>query len=305
MLELPLPPEPAPAPAPVPAELQIAAARLQGAPLLDGRRHALVGQRIVVRLLFAPGQVGSRVQLRWRREGQTVRSATRTIQPVQDDLGAIVTALRVPTHGALALTAELEGSEPALATVAATLRAHGPSTMGRDGQRLVSRRLAALRFLGSATASPGARARAVRAFQQVNGLPGSGRLDGRTLRRLARGGRTFRVRHPGHGRHIEADLSRQVLAQILPGGRVRRVYPISSGKPSTPTIRGSFSVYHRALGTNAKGMVDAAYFIRGYAIHGYYSVPTYAASHGCLRVFLADARPIHDWVRIGTRVDVY
>jgi lipoprotein-anchoring transpeptidase ErfK/SrfK len=46
-------------------------------------------------------------------------------------------------------------------------------------------------------------------------------------------------------------------------------------------------------------MVDSAYFIRGYAIHGYVSVPNFPASHGCLRVPIRYARAIFDWVRIG------
>jgi lipoprotein-anchoring transpeptidase ErfK/SrfK len=52
-------------------------------------------------------------------------------------------------------------------------------------------------------------------------------------------------------------------------------------------------------------MVHSSYFIRGYAIHGFASVPTYGASHGCLRVPVPDARSIYDWVRFGTRVDTY
>ncbi len=52
-------------------------------------------------------------------------------------------------------------------------------------------------------------------------------------------------------------------------------------------------------------MVDSNYFIRGYAIHGYAEVPTYAASHGCLRVPIPDAPAIYAWVREGTPVDVY
>jgi lipoprotein-anchoring transpeptidase ErfK/SrfK len=52
-------------------------------------------------------------------------------------------------------------------------------------------------------------------------------------------------------------------------------------------------------------MVDSNYFIRGYAIHGYAEVPTYAASHGCLRVPIPDAAGIYGWVREGTPVDVY
>ena len=52
-------------------------------------------------------------------------------------------------------------------------------------------------------------------------------------------------------------------------------------------------------------MVDSAYFIRGYATHGYPSVPIYPASHGCLRVPIPDARTIFNWITIGTPVDVY
>ena len=109
---------------------------------------------------------------------------------------------------------------------------------------------------------------------------------------------------PGHGRHVEADLSRQVLA-LVNGSQLVRVYHISSGKPSTPTVIGTFHVYSKTPGVNAKGMVDSNYFIGGYAIHGYYSVPTYAASHGCLRVPIPSAWNIYQWVDMGTRVFVY
>ena len=51
-------------------------------------------------------------------------------------------------------------------------------------------------------------------------------------------------------------------------------------------------------------MVDSSYFIGGYAIHGYASVPTFPASHGCVRVPVPNARSIYDWLRIGDRVDV-
>ena len=80
---------------------------------------------------------------------------------------------------------------------------------------------------------------------------------------------------------------------------------MSSGAPSTPTVVGSFKVYLKMPGTNAKGMVHSAYFIRGYATHGYASVPTYPASHGCLRVPIPDAKRLFNWIKIGTPVDVY
>jgi lipoprotein-anchoring transpeptidase ErfK/SrfK len=113
------------------------------------------------------------------------------------------------------------------------------------------------------------------------------------------------VRYAQDGRHVEANLTKQVLAEIEPGGRVRAIYTMSSGKPSTPTVVGRFRVYMKTPGENSEGMVDSNYFIRGYAIHGYAEVPTYAASHGCLRVPIPDAPAIYAWVHEGTPVDVY
>ena len=120
-----------------------------------------------------------------------------------------------------------------------------------------------------------------------------------------RGAGSFHVRYRSDGRHVEADLSRQVLAEIEPGGKVRRIYTISSGKPSTPTVLGRFQVYEKTPETNSEGMVDSNYFIRGYAIHGYAEVPVYAASHGCLRIPIPNAPEVYGWVQIGYWVDVY
>jgi lipoprotein-anchoring transpeptidase ErfK/SrfK len=117
-----------------------------------------------------------------------------------------------------------------------------------------------------------------------------------------RGG--YKLRFPKAGRHVEADLSRGVLV-LADKGRPVRIYHTSSGAPSTPTVRGSFRVYRKQPGTNAKGMVHSVYFIRGYAVHGYASVPAYPASHGCLRVPIPNARSIFNWMTMGTRVDVY
>jgi hypothetical protein len=145
----------------------------------------------------------------------------------------------------------------------------------------------------------------VLAFRKVAGLPRTAAADSRVFRKLAAGGGAFKVRFPSHGKHAEADLGRQVLALIRPGGHVDRIYPLSSGKPSTPTVLGHFRFYSKTPGTNAKGMVFSNYFIRGYAVHGYAEVPVYAASHGCLRVPIPDAVPIYNWISLGDRIDVY
>ena len=51
-------------------------------------------------------------------------------------------------------------------------------------------------------------------------------------------------------------------------------------------------------------MVHSSYFIRGYAIHGYFDVPVFTpatAACGCR----SRTRAIFHWVQIGDRVDVY
>ena len=142
------------------------------------------------------------------------------------------------------------------------------------------------------------------AWRKVTGAGRSYSASAGIVRGVLAGRGRFRVRHPRDGRHVEADLSRQVLA-LIDGRRVRRIYHTSSGAPGTPTVLGRYRIYRKALGTNALGMVDASYFVGGYAIHGYVSVPAFNASHGCLRVPIPDARRISNWLGHGDVVWVY
>ena len=91
---------------------------------------------------------------------------------------------------------------------------------------------------------------------------------------MLQGRGAFKLRFPGAGRHVEFDWSRQVLV-LADRRQARRVYHSSSGAPATPTVFGTFRFYRKDYGTNAKGMVHSNYFIGGYAIHGYPSVPNY------------------------------
>jgi hypothetical protein len=165
-----------------------------------------------------------------------------------------------------------------------------------------------LKALGYVTGRPGSydarTSRAVLAFRKVTGMARTSDASTDVLRRLAHGAGRFTVRFPQQGKHVEADLSLQVLA-LIRGTTVERIYPISSGKPSTPTILGSYRVYSKTPGTNDKGMVFTSYFHGGYGIHGYADVPTFAASHGCLRAPVPDAVSIFQWISYGDYVDVY
>jgi L,D-transpeptidase catalytic domain/Putative peptidoglycan binding domain len=165
-----------------------------------------------------------------------------------------------------------------------------------------------LRALGYVTPEGGtfddATGRAVLAFRKVNGMARVETASTAVFKKLFRGQGGFRLKHPHAGRHVEFDWSRQVLVFAQHGEPVR-VYHASSGKPSTPTVFGTFHFYSKTPGTNAKGMVDSNYFIRGYAVHGYFDVPPYAASHGCIRVPIPDAASIYSWIRLGETIFVY
>jgi lipoprotein-anchoring transpeptidase ErfK/SrfK len=89
------------------------------------------------------------------------------------------------------------------------------------------------------------------------------------------------------------------------GKKPYAIFPIASGAPATPTILGTYSFYWKDPGYNEIGMYYSSYFIRGYAIHGYKSVPDYPASHGCLRTFIADQPRIYELTKIGQPIHLF
>jgi hypothetical protein len=150
-------------------------------------------------------------------------------------------------------------------------------------------------------------ANAVNAFRKTNEMGRDGFATTSVFAKVARGEGAYRLRYPDsgtHGKHVEFDWSRQVLV-LADRGKPYRVYHTSSGKPSTPTVFGSYSFYRQQPGTNSHGMVYSSYFIGGYAIHGYASVPNYAASHGCLRVPIPNAVSIYNWIGVGDPIQTY
>jgi peptidoglycan hydrolase-like protein with peptidoglycan-binding domain len=308
-------PAPTPAPAPPPpaagGRIELVLQKVGGSP-----PFALVGSRIVVRGVVTPYVGGQTVSVSFYREGRKVAVKTVSVLAGRSSIGG---------NGEGQIHIDYTGGSPGLVEARATHVAtpqqvafsgrspgvrfvHANLGLGAQGQsvRLLQSELDVLHFAVplSGVLEEGT-GRALIAYRKMTGLeriPYAGR---RVFELLARGAGIFHVRYPGDGRHVEADLTKQVLAEIEPGGRVRTVYTMSSGKPSTPTVLGRFRVYEKTPGVNSEGMVDSNYFIRGYAIHGYAEVPTYAASHGCLRVPIPDAPAIYAWVQTGSPVDVY
>lgn len=170
--------------------------------------------------------------------------------------------------------------------------------------RLLQRGLRALAYVTPINGRyDDATGRAVLAFRKVNGLARIENASYTVFKDLFNGAGGFRLKHR-RGRHVEFDWSRQVLV-FAEGGTPVRIYHASSGKPSTPTVFGTFHFYLKTPGTNAKGMVDSNYFIGGYAVHGYPEVPPYAASHGCIRVPIPDAPSIFAWIHVGDTIYIY
>ncbi|MFL5896822.1 MAG: L,D-transpeptidase [Thermoleophilaceae bacterium] len=184
------------------------------------------------------------------------------------------------------------------------VRAAGPGSRG-PAVSLLKQALSALGYpAGGGPSWTDKLGREVMAFRKTNRMARVFTANRAVFSMVFAGKGAFRLRHPEAGKHVEFDWSRQVLA-LADGAKPVAVYHASSGKPSTPTVFGSFHFYMKAPGTNAKGMYDSNYFVRGYAVHGYPDVPTYAASHGCIRVPNADAPTIFGWIAVGDPIFVY
>jgi hypothetical protein len=270
-----------------------------------------VGRRVTLRAVVTPYVAGQIVKVSFYRDGTKVSVQLKQAQPIAGGAGSfrvsyvssrpgLVEARAV--HYATPQQAQFVARSPGVRCVAVYL---GPGASG-PSVRLLQSELNVLHYAVplSGVLDEGT-GRALVAFRKVTGLSRVAFAGPQVFSLLARHIGGFPVRYRRDGRHVEANLTKQVLAEIEPGGRVHAIYMMSSGKPSTPTVIGHFQVYSKTPGVNAKGMVDSNYFIRGYAIHGYPEVPTFAASHGCLRVPIPDAGAIFAWVQYGTVVDVY
>jgi lipoprotein-anchoring transpeptidase ErfK/SrfK len=274
-------------------------------------RVALAGQPWRVRIVMQPWVAGQTATVRFYRHGQKLRVVNVTLlQSSTGKSGYALAAFKTSTPGTVQIKATHLATATAPQLVAKPVKVNvaalhvGPGARG-PAVRLLQQQLSSLGYVvGQRGLFDERTGRAVLAFRKVTGMARTTNASADVFAALAKGKGAFTVRHPNHGKHVEADLSRQVIA-LINGSKVERIYPVSSGKPSTPTVQGTFRVYSKLPGYNAEGMYFSSFFIRGFAVHGYASVPVFAASHGCLRVPIPDAVSIYRWLRIGDIVDVY
>src|SRR5437588_271928 len=143
----------------------------------------------------------------------------------------------------------------------------------------------------------------VLAFHKEQRMPLSTSVDQQTWWALANPKRPV-IRGPKTGTHFEVDLTKQVLLYVV-DGQVDGILHVSTGKPSTPTVTGTFHVWTKQPGTNQEGMYNSSFFDGNRALHGYPDVPSYAASHGCVRIPFWNALWVYDRAPIGIEVLVY
>jgi N-acetylmuramoyl-L-alanine amidase len=204
-----------------------------------------------------------------------------------------------------------------LTLIAATSFVNAQETRRRADAREAERRLTELGYwtgpidgiLDPATRS------ALIAFQKWEGRPVTGKLtlDDLEAIRTATPPKARDVGYP----HVEVDIDRQVLLIVNDDDSVRVLHTSTgSGKPFMDqgqmsvayTPRGRFVVYDKTFGWE-DGVLGSVYYANyisgGVAIHGYLSVPTQQASHGCIRIPMFAAREMSKLLPVGTIVLVY
>ncbi|MDQ3710109.1 MAG: L,D-transpeptidase family protein [Actinomycetota bacterium] len=157
---------------------------------------------------------------------------------------------------------------------------------------------------------------AVMAFQKVNGLSADGVVG--PLTRAALDQPVAPALQGGAATRVEVDLTKQVLYYVR-NGQLERIMAVSSGSgesyetssggtATSLTPVGSYIVERKIPGIREAplgSLYDPMYFYAGWAIHGSDSVPSYPASHGCVRVSRADALWLYAQLDIGTQVSLY
>lgn len=290
-------------PAPVPeATVKIKVGRLD-----NGRAEIM--QTVPVTGTLAPFVAGEEVKVTFYLDGRQLFSRNLATHR-SGGKGVFRTKIRIGENGRYAVSAK-HVATPQLgadSTVRKSWKVSFPALhRGQCGDVVVGFKKA-MRKLGYIANDGGCfggkTGRGVLAYRKVNGMSRSMRAGAGLVKRAFSGKGGYTVRHPGAGEHLEAPLSKQVLV-FAKGDKPFAIYPISSGKSSTPTVTGHFEFIRPEPGYNSHGMYYSWYFYGGYAVHGYNSVPDYPASHGCLRTFISDQPEIYNRIFLGEDIFIW
>jgi hypothetical protein len=264
--------------------------------------------RARLHVIVTPNTYSGQITAVVRRDGKRVARAAGRVRHGRLQLD-------VPTPGVGAFWVELSmpaTSGLAARTVGAKVVARGRTLqVGSTGRDVVAlrARLAELRFHvpGPSTTFSSVLYDAVIAFQKAHGLSRTGIVDQATWRRLGRA-EILRPRYKGPSPHIEVDKTRQILL-VVRQGRVSAILPVSTGATGN-TPEGKHQIRWKAPATTTwlgSGILYRTLTFVGnsFAIHGWYSVPPYPASHGCVRIPIWTADWLYNQSPVGETVYVY
>jgi hypothetical protein len=301
---------PAPPPPVVPPAAGKAKLRVEDGIATSKLRYVARGDRITVTGAVRPFVAGQVASLRVRRSGKIVRTVRAKIKRARRGAGRATFRFKLVRKGVYKLQLRHGRTDEQVRFVSRPVRVKAVVLSAGEGRRgtavlLLQRGLRRLGFAVPVTGYYDAgTSRAVIAFRKTNDMARIGHANPAVFSKVLKGEGAFKPKFPRAGHHVEFDWSRQVLA-FVKGGTAVRTYHSSSGTAATPTVFGTFTFYRKEPGTNHLGMVHSNYFIGGYAIHGYESVPIYPASHGCLRVPIPNALQIDRQIELGMKIMVY
>jgi L,D-transpeptidase catalytic domain len=276
---------------------------------LDGGK-ARIMSTVRVKGTLSPFVAGQKVAVDFFLDGRRIKHADLRVRKGKGGAGAFEARIRLKEAGKYAVSARhaptaLLGGD---STVRKSWRVSFPSLHeGKCGPAVVGFKKA-MRKMGyvanDGRCFGGKTARGVLAYRRVNGMAQNFHAGKGLVKRVYAGRGDYEVRHAGAGRHVEVPLGKQVLV-FAKGDKPYAIYPISSGKSSTPTVTGHYSFIRTEPGYNSHGMYYSFYFYGGYAVHGYESVPDYPASHGCIRTFIADQPEIYNRIEFGEDIFIW
>jgi hypothetical protein len=273
-------------------------------------RWVLAGDKLLVRGHIWPYVADQKVTIELLSKGKVVDQREVKVEKdtTRKDAGKFQNRFDVKSDGVYSVRARHDATpeQAAGASDPKKFRAIPARVRGEESTRLLQLSLNSLAYVSPVNGSlDDATRRAVLAYRKVQNWHHTGSPTSAVFRRVFNGGGAFKLRHAGPSKHVEGDLGHQVIV-LVDHGRPDQIYTMSSGKASTPTVQGTFKFYRSQPGANSHGMYYSRYFYRGYAVHGYPSVPaTYPASHGCLRVPMTDAYRIYKSIDLGETIYVY
>ncbi len=198
------------------------------------------GRVVEVQGYVRPYVAGQRVKVQSYLGRKLIRTDVLRVKPAKGGVGAFNEKVKASSPGLVRVKVTHDRTPQMLGFLAARVFTvlNPQAGFGSRGPfvTLIQQRLNALHvFVPQSGVYDTYTGLALDAYHRLLGHGVSQSLDGVTISELLAGVGTFHVRYPRDGTHVEGDLSRQLIAEVS-GSRVVWIYPISSGKPSTPTV---------------------------------------------------------------------